>query len=104
MFSFKSLGARNVVKGNENGCGWNECSLTYNAVSPLSLLKNPMILIGVLGFAFVIGMPYLLDNSTPRFFEISSPTSSSYFFHTSSFTNHYQRAKLIAYSLSISGP
>lgn len=33
-------------------------------VSPLSLLKNPMILIGVVGLAFVIGMPYLLDNST----------------------------------------
>lgn len=33
------------------------------AVSPLDLLKNPMILIAVVGLAFVIGMPYLMDNS-----------------------------------------
>lgn len=34
------------------------------AVDPLALLKSPMILIGIVGFAFVIGMPYLMDNST----------------------------------------
>ena len=33
-------------------------------VNPMSLLKNPMILLGLVGFAFVIGMPYLLDTST----------------------------------------
>ncbi len=33
-------------------------------VSPLSLLKSPMILMAVVGLAFVIGMPYLLDSST----------------------------------------
>ena len=32
-------------------------------VSPLDLLKNPMILIAVVGLAFVVGMPYLMDNS-----------------------------------------
>lgn len=39
-------------------------------VSPLSLLKNPMILIAVVGLAFVVGMPYLLDNSTFRIFSL----------------------------------
>ena len=39
------------------GCG--------DVVSPLSLLKNPMILIAIVGLGFVFGMPYLLDNSTP---------------------------------------
>lgn len=34
------------------------------AVSPMDLLKNPMILIAIVGLAFVFGMPYLLDNST----------------------------------------
>lgn len=32
-------------------------------VSPLSLLKNPMILIAVVGLAFVVGMPYIMDSS-----------------------------------------
>lgn len=32
-------------------------------VSPLALLKNPMILIAIVGFGFVVGMPYLLENS-----------------------------------------
>ena len=32
-------------------------------VSPLSLLKNPMILMAIVGLAFVFGMPYLLENS-----------------------------------------
>ena len=38
------------------GCG--------DVVSPLSLLKNPMILIAIVGLGFVFGMPYLLENST----------------------------------------
>jgi hypothetical protein len=32
-------------------------------VSPLSLLKNPMILIAGFGMLMVFGMPYLLENS-----------------------------------------
>lgn len=35
-----------------------------DVVSPLSLLQNPMILIAVVGLAFVVGMPYLMDSST----------------------------------------
>jgi hypothetical protein len=31
-------------------------------VSPLSLLKNPMIIMAAVGGAVVLGMPYLLDN------------------------------------------
>lgn len=37
--------------------------ITGVAVSPLSLLKNPMILITVVGLAFVFGMPYMMDSS-----------------------------------------
>ena len=37
-------------------------------VSPLDLLKNPMILIAVVGLAFVVGMPYLMDNSEFQLF------------------------------------
>ena len=33
-------------------------------VSPLSLLKNPMILLAVVGLALVVGMPYMIDSST----------------------------------------
>ena len=33
-------------------------------VSPLSLLKNPMILIAGVSMLVVFGMPYLMDNST----------------------------------------
>lgn len=32
-------------------------------VSPLDLLKNPMILIAVVGLGVVFGMPYLMDSS-----------------------------------------
>lgn len=35
-----------------------------DVVSPMSLLKNPMILIAIVGLGFVFGMPYLLENST----------------------------------------
>ncbi|MCJ1280227.1 hypothetical protein MMC21_008054 [Puttea exsequens] len=34
--------------------------------SPLNYLKNPMILIAIVGLAFVFGMPYLLDNMDPE--------------------------------------
>lgn len=34
-----------------------------DTVSPLDLLKNPMILIAVVGLGFVVGMPYLMDSS-----------------------------------------
>lgn len=54
-----------------------EQSLTNGIVSPLALLKNPMILIAVVGFGFVFGMPYLLDSSTcaysPPFVHIFYP-------------------------------
>jgi hypothetical protein len=33
-------------------------------VSPLSILKNPMILIAIFSMGVVFGMPYLMDNST----------------------------------------
>lgn len=36
--------------------------LTY-LVSPLSFLKNPMMLMGVFTLIMVFGMPYLMDNS-----------------------------------------
>ncbi len=43
-------------------------------VSPLDLLKNPMILIAVVGLAFVVGMPYLMDSSTSLTPLLSHPT------------------------------
>lgn len=45
-----------------------------NLVSPLDLLKNPMILIAVVGLGFVVGMPYLMDSS--MFFCFFSPLLS----------------------------
>lgn len=33
-------------------------------VSPLTILKNPMILIAIVGMGMMIGMPYLMDSST----------------------------------------
>ena len=65
----ENLGAHNAVNRKGNAGGKNDCLRKFNAVSPLSLLKNPMILIGVLGLAFVIGIPYLLENSTPHLSE-----------------------------------
>ena len=44
-------------------------------VSPLSLLKNPMILIAGVSMIVVFGMPYLMDNSSfflPLFYFLSS--------------------------------
>lgn len=37
--------------------------LDGNTVSPLSLFKNPMILLAVFALAMTFGMPYLIDNS-----------------------------------------
>lgn len=57
-----------IKKGNEGlerQAGWANADSRW-IVSPLSLLKNPMILIAVVGLAFVVGMPYLLDNSMFR--------------------------------------
>lgn len=34
------------------------------AVSVLSILKNPMILMGLVSMVIFIGMPYIMDNST----------------------------------------
>ena len=34
------------------------------SVSPLSLLKNPMILLAVVALGFTFGMPKLMENST----------------------------------------
>ncbi len=44
---------------------WNANVLCDDVVSPLSLLKNPMILIAIVGLGFVFGMPYLMENSAP---------------------------------------
>lgn len=48
---------------------------TQVIVNPMSLLKNPMILMGIAGLGMVFGMPYLMDNSTlpfqPLFFTIA---------------------------------
>ena len=41
------------------------------AVSPMSYLKSPMILIAIVGMGMMFGMPYLLDSS--KFFLSSSP-------------------------------
>ncbi|KAF2085825.1 hypothetical protein K490DRAFT_12617, partial [Saccharata proteae CBS 121410] len=34
--------------------------------SPLSFLKNPMILMGVFSLALIVGMPYLMENMDPE--------------------------------------
>lgn len=48
--------------------------LVGRTVSPLSLLKNPMILIAGFGMLMVFGMPYLLENSKSSFpFPVSFP-------------------------------
>lgn len=48
---------------NESGCA-NTSGVT---VSPMSLLQNPMILLAVVGFGLMVGMPYLIDSSTFSF-------------------------------------
>lgn len=43
-------------------------SKNLDIVSPLGILKNPMILIAIASMGVVFGMPYLLENSElPRF-------------------------------------
>lgn len=42
---------------------WRNSANARDTVSPLDLLKNPMILIAVVGLGFVVGMPYLMDSS-----------------------------------------
>lgn len=37
---------------------------TMATVSPISLFKNPMILLGVVALGITLGMPYLMDNSS----------------------------------------
>lgn len=34
-----------------------------NTVNVLSILKNPMILLGLVSMGIFVGMPYLMDNS-----------------------------------------
>ena len=41
---------------------WKQVTNNY-AVSVLSILKNPMILLGLVSCGIFMGMPYLVDNS-----------------------------------------
>lgn len=41
------------------------CVLTNRAVSPLSILKNPMILMAGVAMLMMFGMPKLMENSAP---------------------------------------
>ncbi|KZZ88682.1 hypothetical protein AAP_04780 [Ascosphaera apis ARSEF 7405] len=43
-------------------------NLAY-AVSPLTLLKNPMILMGLVAMIVTVGLPKLLDNIDPEYRE-----------------------------------
>jgi len=54
--------------------------LTARAVSVLSILKNPMILMGLVSMLIFIGMPYLMDNSTSssRISALSSNSNATY--------------------------
>lgn len=52
--------------GEENP-GWCEEMLTEWPVNILSILKNPMILLGMVSMAIFVGMPYLVDNSKHHF-------------------------------------
>lgn len=45
-------------------------------VSPLSILKNPMILIAGISMVVVFGMPYLMDNSKYNLSSLDLPTSN----------------------------
>jgi ER membrane protein complex subunit 7 len=48
-------------------------------VSPLSLLKNPMILIAGVSMLIVFGMPYIMDNSTSLFSLFSIQANRPFF-------------------------
>jgi hypothetical protein len=43
---------------------WLHLLMTWNLVSPLGILKNPMILIAGFSMLIVFGMPYIMDNSS----------------------------------------
>ncbi|CAG8951462.1 hypothetical protein HYFRA_00007378 [Hymenoscyphus fraxineus] len=57
-----------IVRFFEGGrlVGRKEPFVVRSGFSPLSLLKNPMILIAGLSLAIVFGMPYLMDNMDPE--------------------------------------
>jgi len=46
--------------------GGKEYFMERSGFSPLSLLKNPMILIAGVSMVVVFGMPYLMDNMDPE--------------------------------------
>ena len=46
-----------------NSDGWITI-FTDKLVSVLSVLKNPMILMGIVSMGLFFGMPYLMDNRT----------------------------------------
>lgn len=41
----------------------NERETSFPTVNVLNILKNPMILLGLVSMGIFIGMPYLVDNS-----------------------------------------
>ncbi|KAG0647865.1 ER membrane complex subunit 7, partial [Hyphodiscus hymeniophilus] len=49
-----------------NAAGVKEYFMERGGFSPLSLLKNPMILIAGVSMILVFGMPYLMDNMDPE--------------------------------------
>lgn len=54
-----------------------EYLMERSGFSPLSILKNPMILIAIVSMGIVFGMPYLMDNMDPEMreeFEARSKT------------------------------
>lgn len=59
--------------------GWRMLANPWATVSPLDLLKNPMILIAVVGLGFVVGMPYLMDSSRSLFFSVPPHPSPTFF-------------------------
>ena len=66
------LGKKEFYQKRE-GCAYHPPSSARNQplltdsnmlVSPLSLLRNPMILLAVVSIGIMVGMPYLMENST----------------------------------------
>jgi len=53
--------------------------IAWDLVSPLSLLKNPMILIAGVSMLIVFGMPYIMDNSMFLFSHVSFHANSPFF-------------------------
>lgn len=51
--------------------------MVFQTVSPLSLLKNPMILMAVVALVLTFGMPKLMENSTFFLFFFFRPLSLS---------------------------